>query len=583
MRARVADLANRIALSIMSRLPTYAATHLRRAPAYGSCAEHVDIDRAAAVGASVFPARGASSDPAGDTAGVMRPVDGTAASVRHARDQHASGKRPRSNGGPGGSGGAGRPGGRIGFGVAAALAVTLVVALIIAAYQGAGTALILGLFTLLSAIGVFFLFSLSVGFIRLGVPNRLDHTDTLLASSPIAQLVVASDGTVLRRNGAFDDLAGVARTPTLARGPSGLRDDGLGVVDLLFRLAEEVDGESASEGGYFRLMRAARLGRSAEDMFTVTPAAHGELSGRYRITVTTLSDTDGVERATDWRVTRIGDAETVGPQPDSVLMRDISSFEGLPTGVMVVSQEGRVLSANARLRALVGFDDTAEEGGFDAHRMLVDDILPGFNALQSAAAPQTSGEKIIGGGHVTEGGRVIEGGHVTGGVQGTGLIQRIDGETRPCRVARVGYRGGSGRRLFVVEPVEPSAPARVDLDADQGAALFSASPVAIAVVESSGKIRSANEAFARMFGDAEGTLYDKVDAKSRETLAGIVTQALAGEEHPGPVDISVDEGRARTGRIFISPAQSTEGPSAIVYAIDTTKLRELEAQIAQSQ
>ena len=50
-----------------------------------------------------------------------------------------------------------------------------------------------------------------------------------------------------------------------------------------------------------------------------------------------------------------------------------------------------------------------------------------------------------------------------------------------------------------------------------------------------------------------------------------------------PVDIAFAGDKERSGRIYLSPIEQTDGDNeaAIAYAIDTTEQRALEMQIAQ--
>ena len=60
---------------------------------------------------------------------------------------------------------------------------------------------------------------------------------------------------------------------------------------------------------------------------------------------------------------------------------------------------------------------------------------------------------------------------------------------------------------------------------------------------------------------------------------------IAGQGLVEPVDIAFKGDKDRSGSVYLSPVEQSEGENeaAIAYAIDTTEQRALEMQIAQSQ
>ena len=76
-----------------------------------------------------------------------------------------------------------------------------------------------------------------------------------------------------------------------------------------------------------------------------------------------------------------------------------------------------------------------------------------------------------------------------------------------------------------------------------------------------------------------------VDIDSRPALRRALDSALARQGLIDPVDIAFAGARERSGRIYLSPIDESEGhdEAAIAYAIDTTEQRALEMQIAHGQ
>ncbi|HBH42077.1 MAG TPA: hybrid sensor histidine kinase/response regulator, partial [Rhizobiales bacterium] len=122
------------------------------------------------------------------------------------------------------------------------------------------------------------------------------------------------------------------------------------------------------------------------------------------------------------------------------------------------------------------------------------------------------------------------------------------------------------------------------------ARLFHSAPIAIATIDAQGFISATNAAFLRLFSGAadEGrkvSLESLVEPESHQGLRQALDAAIARQGLIEPVDIAFAGDRERSGRIYLSPIEQTDGDNeaAIAYAIDTTEQRALELQIAQGQ
>ncbi len=435
-----------------------------------------------------------------------------------------------------------------------ALATAMLVAVVAALIKTPGDAVILGLLTVLGIIGVFFLFAASVGLVQFGVRDHRQVLEHLIMRSPDGVLIAAADGTTVRQNGAFDEIQ-----RALANGATDERQ-GLSAITALEAFFH---AGSDGEGGFFRLMRAARVGESAEELVHIENQTSPVLNGNWRVSITGLLDSEGIDRATEWRVTRLPEDTTHQLRQHDPLARDTASFERVPTGMLIVSREGRILSANAAMRARIGFSIDAIEVDGVAFTDIFPDGQAAFDSVTKGmltdqiAAPHTLKLRTV------------------------NQQQEI-----VCRATFAPHAGPQGRVVVAVEelPVLPRENA-VNLSKSQGANLFNAAPIAIAVVDASGAIESANDAFARMFGDDIGNLIESVTPETRDHVQFALNAATDGDLHPAPVEIAVGKEGKTKGRVFISPAHpdGAEGDMAIVYAIDLTKQRELEAQFAQGQ
>jgi two-component system cell cycle sensor histidine kinase/response regulator CckA len=118
--------------------------------------------------------------------------------------------------------------------------------------------------------------------------------------------------------------------------------------------------------------------------------------------------------------------------------------------------------------------------------------------------------------------------------------------------------------------------------------------MAIATVDRSGKIARTNAPFARLFqgvlkGDAvpaEGrSILAVVAERDRGGLESAIAMAADGQGDIAPVDAALSGQGSRSARFYVSAVEEDEHDheAAIVYAIETTEQRALEAQFAQSQ
>ncbi|HAN64595.1 MAG TPA: hybrid sensor histidine kinase/response regulator [Rhizobiales bacterium] len=171
-------------------------------------------------------------------------------------------------------------------------------------------------------------------------------------------------------------------------------------------------------------------------------------------------------------------------------------------------------------------------------------------------------------------------------------LVKADGTSLPVRILhRLPRAGGSGAlaHALVINrgPGEAEEAGAAEL---RFARLFHSAPIAIATIDAQGFISATNAAFLRLFSGAadEGrkvSLESLVEPESHQGLRQALDAAIARQGLIEPVDIAFAGDRERSGRIYLSPIEQTDGDNeaAIAYAIDTTEQRALELQIAQGQ
>ncbi len=421
---------------------------------------------------------------------------------------------------------------------------------------------VLTLMALLATLGVFFVFGVAAGHVR--ISERTPAADLLEAISDQqanAQFLTALDGRILHANRPTRELVGY---------------DELGQLRTLEELF------TASQSGadiLFRLTRANQRQRHHVEIFE-TPSRSDTANVRhYRITVKpfgTVDLPDYAGRAALWTIADITEDRQSAAATIDALQSELSRYAELPAGVLCVARDGEIDFVNPYLLQQLGYDN----GKAPLPRRL-SEILTRHDAELLVA--------LVGDGHAPAPGN------------GTLDIDFIGahGERWPatCFVAPVssGYAHGT-MRTYVVHArrqLIDAADEPTEREARFGD-LFHAAPFGIALVNADGTLAAGNPAFARMlsggFSVAPGTPFLQVihvgdDPSVPVQLHQALDAARRGKAEIPPVELAVGEQGESACRIHI---QSLSGPHeggspAIVYVTDATEERSLGEKFAQSQ
>ncbi|MGR7997580.1 response regulator [Xanthobacter sp. ZOL 2024] len=144
-----------------------------------------------------------------------------------------------------------------------------------------------------------------------------------------------------------------------------------------------------------------------------------------------------------------------------------------------------------------------------------------------------------------------------------------------------------------VAPVAPPvaapvmAPAAGAAEAGEMDRFFLRAPLALAVVDAQGRLRTANAAFTRLFGCDAATAIGRpltalVSERDATALAGFLSEAGRGAAPSLPCDVTAAGTGGRAARLFGAPLGVADGALALC-ALDTTEQKALEVQFAQSQ
>ncbi|MBL8570056.1 MAG: response regulator [Phreatobacter sp.] len=410
----------------------------------------------------------------------------------------------------------------------------------------------------LAVCGVFSLFAYAAGILRFATEDsRNDLTKAMVDSAQEAAVVTEPSGRVLYANPAYLAMTG-------ATGEDDVRG-----VERAFTGAPEV-----SEAIY-RLSQAAREGRRHQEEVR-QPEAEG--ARWYRLRVRPMAG-EGVAkpraaaRASVWSVEDITRDRQSAESAFETLQKAIDFLDHAPAGFFSMDPSGEIAYMNATLAGWLDHD-LAEVG--PGGLALADILAADAAALLRTITPAP--------------------GEVRTATFDLDLKKR-SGEALPVRLLhKVAFAAdgtpGSSRTLVINR-------ARSDDSADslraaevRFARFFNSSPLGIATVDRGGHVGRSNPLFARMSADLMPTgeagsrsLLALVKEASRPALIQAIGEAAAGKGDLTPVDGALTGDANRFARFFVAPVTDPEQPgeAAIAYVVETTELRQLQEQFAQSQ
>ncbi|MDD7910453.1 PAS domain-containing protein [Pseudovibrio exalbescens] len=453
-------------------------------------------------------------------------------------------------------------GGNIGLLMLLALGLAAATAVIAVMSREQAEPYILGLLGILAVVGVFSLFASAIGLLRFA--SRRDGNplaEAFLDSLEEGAVLVDQTGRIVYANKAYADLTG-------AVSPGDVR-----TVERVF----SADPEAAD--AIFRLSKAVRNHRRAQEEVRL-PAAIGRVDGGsrwYRISVRPLNYHDKAGQATAgltvWQIADISRDRKEQETSFQELQRVINFLDHAPSGFLSCDSAGRIVYLNATLADWLGYDLTQ----FVAGGLTLSDIVRGDGAALVRAISGQEGE-------------------VKTETYDIDLVTR-NGKGLPVRlVHRVpfgaeGQAGDSRTLVLNRSPGEENAEALRAAEV-RFSRFFNNTPVAIASVEKNGRIQRTNAPFVRLFGQEDGLksearLTDFVEEAGRADLEEALKKAAQGQGEIAPVDVALSEGAeaGRSATFYVSAVldSQAEDEAAVVYVLETTQQRALEAQFAQSQ
>jgi two-component system, cell cycle sensor histidine kinase and response regulator CckA len=443
------------------------------------------------------------------------------------------------------------------IGLVLLLAAVLVGAIIGLRFLGSDQAqpLILGLLAFFAMAGVFFLFAAAIGVIQFaGQGTRNDMTKAMADTAPEGHAVIDDEGRIVYANQAYLNLA-------------GSNGGEVRTVERLFTGAPEV-----SEAIY-RLAQATREQRTGAEEIRLSPSLNGlQEFGWYRVRVRPLPRPGG-RQATLWTVADVTHERERQENVFQELQHAIDYLDHAPAGFLSVDPDGAIVYLNATLATWLDYDLAQVGSG----GLTLSDVVP-----RNVVAMMTS----------------FSGNPGDVRTETFDLdLRRRNGQFLPVRLyhrVAFGQDGRPGPSRTLVLNRSPG----LDVDEGQRAAevrfarFFNNTPVAIATISRTGRVVQSNAPFTRLFGtlprtgEGEGP---SIGSAFRTGEGPQLEAALrAAAESPSdiqPLELHAAGESERSVRVWVIPVSDSdgEGESAILYALDTTDLRQIQEQLAQSQ
>ena len=340
-------------------------------------------------------------------------------------------------------------------------------------------------------------------------------------------------------------------------------------VERLFTGAPEV-----SEAIY-RLAQAAREQRTGAEEIRLSPSLSGSQEfGWYRVRVRPLPRPGGRQAAL-WSVADVTHERERQENVFQELQHAIDYLDHAPAGFLSVDPEGAIVYLNATLASWLDYDlAQVGSGGLTLSEIVPRNVVAMMTSFSGASGDVRTETFDLD-------------------------LRRRNGQFLPVRLyhrVAFGQDGRPGPSRTLVLNRSPG----LDVDEGQRAAevrfarFFNNTPVAIATVNSAGRVVQTNAPFTRLFGTlpragegGEGpAIANAFRTDQRPQLEAALKAAADNPSDVQPLELHAAGQAERSVRVWIIPVSDAEaegGESAILYALDTTDLRLVQEQLAQSQ
>jgi two-component system, cell cycle sensor histidine kinase and response regulator CckA len=419
--------------------------------------------------------------------------------------------------------------------------------------RGSAEPYILGFLAVLAAVGVFCLFALAAGILRLPAAEPANPLVKSLADDAFDGILVTDgDGRVIYANAAYLDLIGAADAAEMRP------------VERVF-----IGDADASEAIY-RLLKAAREGKRLQEEVRVAGAA-GRPARWLRLRVRPLGERGRKRSLTVWSLADVTRERERQENVFQELQHAVDYLDHAPAGFFSVDAAGDVVYLNATLAGWLD-QDLAQvgSGGLKLPDLVAGDGASLLTTLR--AAPGDLKTEVLDLDLKTRSGRTLPVRlfhKVAFGADGAA------GASRTLVLNRARDHGSDPQRAAEIRFMR----------------FFHNTPMAIATVDREGRVVRHNPLFARLFHNvlrAEGgarSISAVAAERDREALEAAIAAAAGGKSDIAPVDAALAGEGERFGCFYVTAVEEADRDqeAAIVYTLETTAQRELENKLNQQQ
>ena len=424
-----------------------------------------------------------------------------------------------------------------------------------------GDPFLLGMLGVLAMIGVGYLFATAIGFVQIAPRSTGDELAKAFVDSMAQGLLVTdTKGRIIYANRAYANMTG-ATSGADVRTVEGLLADLPEASPTIYRLAEGLrDGQPGD--GEFRLAQAIRPGSE--------PGARW-----YRTRARIFTVPRQRQPLLAWQIADISKERAEQERFFLDIQKAIDHLDHAPAGFFSADQEGRVTYINATLAEWLGIDLASFTPGATTLREIV--AGDGMALVRSVKAdPGSTRNAVID----------LDLATVTGEALPVRFLHRVT-------ATREGTAGAT-RTIVLNRTVGEDSSADLRAAEVRFTRFFNSTPMAIAGVDTQGRILRTNAPFLSLFAsvvdrdaiDQRIRLDTVIHDRDKAAFGTALDRARQRQADIAPIDTVLPGNEERHMRFYVNAvADGIEGAeeAAIVYAVETTEQKALESQMAQSQ
>jgi two-component system cell cycle sensor histidine kinase/response regulator CckA len=430
-------------------------------------------------------------------------------------------------------------------------------------HQRIGEPFLLGLLGILGMIGIGYLFANAIGFIHIAAPSTTDvFSRAFLDTMGQGVLVADQKGRVVYANNAYAEMTG-AQSAADIRTVENLLSDSPEAASTVLKLAA-----------------ALRDGKGGEGEFRLSRPIHPDRDGGarwYRLRARTFRVPAQRQLLSAWQIADISAERAEQERFFLDLQKAIDHLDHAPAGFFAADASGRVTYINATLAEWLGVELASfTPGAIALPQIVAGDGMALINSVK--ADPGTNRDTVID----------LDMMSMTGEAVPVRFMHRIS-------ATRDGLPGPT--RTIVLNRIR-GEDSSADLRASEirFTRFFNSTPMAIAGVDAEGRILRTNAPFLSLFSkvvdrdavDRRMRFDTVIHARDKASFQTALERARQHQASIAPIDSVLPGDEERHIRFYVNAIADGAGgeagdEAAIVYAVETTEQKALEAQMAQSQ